>query len=126
MSTLSILARRSRVLRASNLRYYTGPTVDYDHFTSGWNIDDIKDFTKPGKYVTQTFNKISPQVRAVLCRAVLCLEITKRYDFLFGRVLPVCFDDIDRRWIPSMVRWIRFTLGVTECLQYLILSFGQY
>jgi D-3-phosphoglycerate dehydrogenase len=33
--------------------------VDVEHYTSGWNISDIKDFTKPGKYSIQTFNKIS-------------------------------------------------------------------
>jgi hypothetical protein len=33
--------------------------VDVDHYTSGWNVDDIKDFTSTGKYSVQTFNKIS-------------------------------------------------------------------
>ena len=42
---------------------YSGPTVDYEHFSAGWNhISDISEFTKPGKYTTQTFNKISPSV----------------------------------------------------------------
>lgn len=42
---------------------YSGPEVDYEHFSAGWDhIADIKDFTDSGKYTTQTFNKISPQV----------------------------------------------------------------
>ena len=46
---------------SSGLRYLSGPRVDYDHYISGWNVEDISDFTKPGKYTVQTFNKISPQ-----------------------------------------------------------------
>lgn len=34
--------------------------VDIEHYTSGWNIEDISDFTKQGQYTIQTFNKISP------------------------------------------------------------------
>jgi D-3-phosphoglycerate dehydrogenase / 2-oxoglutarate reductase len=34
--------------------------VDIEHYTSGWNIEDISDFTKHGTYSIQTFNKISP------------------------------------------------------------------
>jgi D-3-phosphoglycerate dehydrogenase len=33
--------------------------VDVDHYTSGWHIKDISDFTKAGKFQIQTFNKIS-------------------------------------------------------------------
>ena len=51
---------------AGSSRYFASskkpkPTIDYEHFTSGWNIDDISDFTKSGKYCVQTFNKISPK-----------------------------------------------------------------
>jgi hypothetical protein len=56
--------RAATALRPSlrhSVRNYTGPAVGYDHFTSGWNTDDLKD-TEPGKYVVQTFNKISPKV----------------------------------------------------------------
>lgn len=35
--------------------------VDLEHYTSGWNIEDIDDFTKSGKYTVRTFNKISPK-----------------------------------------------------------------
>eukprot|EP00980_Cylindrotheca_fusiformis_P006239 scaffold1336_cov158-Cylindrotheca_fusiformis.AAC.1 len=43
-------------------RFYSGPTVDFDHFTSGWsNVGDLEEFKKRGKYELQTFNKISPQ-----------------------------------------------------------------
>ena len=37
--------------------------INVEHYTSGWNIEDIKDFTKSGKYHVQTYNKISPTVR---------------------------------------------------------------
>jgi len=44
----------------SSTAEWEGPIpVDVDHYTSGWNITDIEDFTKPGKYCIQTFNKIS-------------------------------------------------------------------
>mmetsp|Transcript_30497 Transcript_30497/g.46692 ORF Transcript_30497/g.46692 Transcript_30497/m.46692 type:complete len:480 (-) Transcript_30497:220-1659(-) len=33
--------------------------VDVDHYTSGWTIGDISDFTVRGKYHVHTFNKIS-------------------------------------------------------------------
>ena len=33
--------------------------IDIDHFTSGWAIEDLSDFTKQGKYSVQTFNQIS-------------------------------------------------------------------
>jgi hypothetical protein len=48
-----------------SLRLLTGKTfpVDVEHYTSGWNIEDIKDFTKSGKFNVQTYNKISPTVR---------------------------------------------------------------
>lgn len=34
--------------------------VDIEHYTSGWNIEDIDEFTRQGQYAIQTFNKISP------------------------------------------------------------------
>ena len=34
--------------------------VDVEHYTSGWNVDDIQDFVVPGKYTVHTYNKISP------------------------------------------------------------------
>ncbi len=40
----------------------TSVPIDVDHYTSGWNIGDISDFTTAGKYQIQTFNKISPKV----------------------------------------------------------------
>ncbi|KAL7567786.1 hypothetical protein ACA910_000538 [Epithemia clementina (nom. ined.)] len=33
--------------------------VNVEYYTSGWNVADIDEFTKPGKYSLQTFNKIS-------------------------------------------------------------------
>jgi D-3-phosphoglycerate dehydrogenase / 2-oxoglutarate reductase len=62
--------RRAAVAAASTtvtcLRPYTATArvalpVDLEHYTSGWNIDDIGDFTRKGQYAIQTFNKISPQ-----------------------------------------------------------------
>jgi len=39
---------------------WEGPIpLDLEHYTSGWNITDLAEFTKPGKYAIQTFNKIS-------------------------------------------------------------------
>jgi hypothetical protein len=55
-------ALRSKVSPSSKgLRYLSGPLLDYDHYISGWNVEDISDFTQTGKYTVQTFNKISPQ-----------------------------------------------------------------
>jgi len=54
-----------RVIRQAatthQVRNLTGTTipVEVDHYISGWNIEDIDDFTKHGKYQVQTFNKIS-------------------------------------------------------------------
>ncbi len=52
--------------------------VDVDHYTSGWNIEDIADFKQPSKYHIQTFNKISPKVSVTrtivscVCKQVFC------------------------------------------------------
>jgi len=47
--------------RASQTRCLSGSTVpaDIEHFTSGWNIEDIAEFSQPGSWQVQTFNKIS-------------------------------------------------------------------
>ena len=42
------------------------PAVDVEHFTSGWNIDDIENYAKPGFYNVHTFNKISEKVRNII------------------------------------------------------------
>ena len=34
--------------------------VDVEHYTQGWNVRDIDEFTRQGYYAIQTFNKISP------------------------------------------------------------------
>ena len=34
--------------------------VDLEHYTEGWNVKDVKEFTQSGFYAIQTFNKISP------------------------------------------------------------------
>lgn len=66
--TIFVLARSRGAATAlrqpfgNTFRFYTGPTVDFDHFTSGWsNVGDLEEFKKRGKYELQTFNKISPQ-----------------------------------------------------------------
>ena len=61
-------ARSARIptARLTTCRFLSseGPLpVDVEHYTSGWNIEDIQDFTKPGKYNVATYNKISPLVR---------------------------------------------------------------
>lgn len=66
-TTVSFAVRRTAAaLRSSNpsapkARCLTGSTfaIDVDHYTSGWNISDIDEFNKAGKYRVQTFNKIS-------------------------------------------------------------------
>ena len=40
-----------------------GASVDVDHYTSGWNMGDLAEFSSEGKYQIQTFNKISEKVR---------------------------------------------------------------
>jgi D-3-phosphoglycerate dehydrogenase / 2-oxoglutarate reductase len=48
--------------------------VDIEHYTSGWNIDDIEEFTKPGKYAIQTYDKISPIGLAKFPRSIYTVE----------------------------------------------------
>jgi hypothetical protein len=63
--TIFALARsRAAALQPlrKNLRFYTGPPVDFDHYTSGWpNVEDLAEFKQREKYELQTFNKISPR-----------------------------------------------------------------
>jgi len=53
--------RPSIAASRSQARNFSGATVpaDIEHFTSGWNFDDIEEFSKPGSWSIQTFNKIS-------------------------------------------------------------------
>mmetsp|Transcript_32144 Transcript_32144/g.78346 ORF Transcript_32144/g.78346 Transcript_32144/m.78346 type:complete len:494 (-) Transcript_32144:1576-3057(-) len=44
-------------------RWYTGGTVETDHFKHGWTSEEVEKHDQPSsteKYCTQTFNKISP------------------------------------------------------------------
>ena len=76
---ICILQSRSsaRIATAFARSLTGGPIpINVEHYTSGWNIDDIKDFTKSGKYHVQTYNKISPTVRILFqlhlsCRVLL-------------------------------------------------------
>jgi D-3-phosphoglycerate dehydrogenase / 2-oxoglutarate reductase len=61
------VAARCAFVASTTVRDYGGTKnspsplpVDIEHYTSGWNIEDIHDFTKQGQYEIQTFNKISP------------------------------------------------------------------
>mmetsp|Transcript_38795 Transcript_38795/g.116635 ORF Transcript_38795/g.116635 Transcript_38795/m.116635 type:complete len:94 (-) Transcript_38795:1753-2034(-) len=67
----SLSARRAVAAAASAARHLSSggetPSVDYEHYASGWNIGDLAEFTKPGKYQIQTFNKISEKVRSWYC-----------------------------------------------------------
>ena len=53
----------SKAAQFKNFRFYTGPTIEFEHLSSGWsNVADVEEFKKQdGKYQLQTFNKISPQ-----------------------------------------------------------------
>lgn len=94
--TRSSTARASRTIyRQAAVASYSGPAVDYDHFTHGWNVKDIDDFTVDGKYSMQTFNKISPKVSPVLyfsfvlgsADSVLCMT----YAMYCSRSYGICF-----------------------------------
>lgn len=72
---------RSATVRASAQRVFarcvstSSPIpVNVDHYVSGWNIDDIADFIKPGSYNIQTYNKISEQGLAVFPREFYNIE----------------------------------------------------
>lgn len=65
MMFMTLVRSRAAIAVARNAavkRAYTGPAVDFEHYASGWNVEDIKDFTGSGRYSMQTFNKISSQV----------------------------------------------------------------
>jgi len=62
--TVRIQGPRLTTCRLLGTTTTDGPLpVDVEHYTSGWNIADIADFSKPGKYNVVTYNKISPLVR---------------------------------------------------------------
>lgn len=58
MLSRSVLAR-ANINRACTRWASAIPSVDVDHFSSGWNIEDIKNYTKPGFFNVHTYNKIS-------------------------------------------------------------------
>lgn len=67
-SLASFAIRRSAGRTAGQqIRHMSGSDIsmDVDHYTSGWNFEDVGDFTKAGKYQIQTFNKISEKVRSL-------------------------------------------------------------
>jgi len=59
----SITTSTRRPFSSEPAEEWEGPIpIDLEHYTSGWNIADLDDFTVPGgKYAIQTFNKISPK-----------------------------------------------------------------
>ncbi|GFH58776.1 D-3-phosphoglycerate dehydrogenase [Chaetoceros tenuissimus] len=61
MISLANSAARRSLRTVSQVRTLSsGIDIDVDHYSSGWNIDDIGEFTaKTGKYQIKTFNKIS-------------------------------------------------------------------
>jgi len=63
MNSLANLALRRTGVRTigQQARYSVSSknSIDVDHYTSGWNFEDVGDFTQAGKYQIQTFNKIS-------------------------------------------------------------------
>jgi hypothetical protein len=65
MSSLAAIASRrsNRIFGKYQIRAFATPSVDLDHYSSGWNISDLGE---SGKYQIQTFNKISEKVRGIL------------------------------------------------------------
>uniref|UniRef100_A0A7S4R3W8 phosphoglycerate dehydrogenase n=1 Tax=Ditylum brightwellii TaxID=49249 RepID=A0A7S4R3W8_9STRA len=70
MASLATMTMQRSALRSMSRTSYKQQTrplteragsvlIDIDHYASGWNIADIEEFTKAGKYQIQTFNKIS-------------------------------------------------------------------
>jgi hypothetical protein len=84
VSTMLFTTAAARLTRATiTRRGFTStsalngvPTVHYDHFASGWNEND-EPYTE-GKFHIETFNKISPLVRAFdnVCMCILMPSIT--------------------------------------------------
>jgi len=65
-TTVSFAVRRTaaalrKLPTASGARCVSGTAIpiDVDHYSSGWKIEDIDDFSTASKYRIQTFNKIS-------------------------------------------------------------------
>lgn len=64
-ASFASVARRAATVRTLSAAAAAGGggdgalPLDVDHYVSGWNIGDIAEFTRPGKYQIQTFNKIS-------------------------------------------------------------------
>lgn len=79
MNSLASFAVRKALHRgiAQKVRPLTSG-VDLDHYSSGWNIADIGEFTKPGKYQIQTFNKISAKVRQYQFGCVIEWQVTRK------------------------------------------------
>lgn len=75
--SLAILRRSaassSRIVGAA--RHLTGgaANISVEHYSSGWKIDDIADFTKEGKFHIKTYNKISEEVRKQTRKKQGCL-----------------------------------------------------
>lgn len=85
-------------------RGYSGPAVDYDHFSHGWAVGDLGDFTGKGKYAMQTFNKISPKVSE---RRRYKYKVVPRSSgkILFTHIMFFLFYDISsHRVSPSFLR----------------------
>jgi D-3-phosphoglycerate dehydrogenase len=61
MNSLATFAVRRAASKtfAQQARLASTVPIDVDHYSSGWNIQDIGEFTQTGKYQIQTFNKIS-------------------------------------------------------------------
>lgn len=52
----------ARALSTEGPKRFNPIPVDIDHYTSGWAIEDIQEFTRQGKYSVQTYNQISTKV----------------------------------------------------------------
>jgi len=73
-ATFAVRRAASRTFTQQVRPLSTSIPVDVDHYTSGWNTEELAEHTKSGKYQIQTFNKISEKVRSTFNQFPLHLQ----------------------------------------------------
>ena len=61
---LATTSTKSAIRCLSSVPDFTPIPTDLEHYTDGWNVEDIDEFTQSGKYNLQTFNKISEKLES--------------------------------------------------------------